>query len=89
MDLGTVSWAEVAGGAAATLTTIAFVPQFLKAWRSKSTKDISLGMFVIFTVGVACWLIYGLALGSLPMIAANVVTLALSLGILSCKLRYG
>ena len=90
MELGMLEGAgELIGGAAAFLTTVSFVPQFLKAWKTKSTKDISLRMFVLFTIGVLCWLIYGLILDSIPMIAANIVTLILAIGILGCKLKYG
>ena len=73
---------------AAFCTTIAFVPQAIKVYRSKSTKDISLYMFLIFTIGVLSWLIYGIIIFNLPVILANAVTLALSLFILICKLRY-
>jgi MtN3 and saliva related transmembrane protein len=74
---------------AGALTTVAFVPQFWKTWRSRSARDISLGMFVLFTLGVALWLVYGLLAGALPVIAANTVTLVLALAILVMKLRYG
>ena len=73
---------------AAFCTTIAFVPQAIKVYKSKSTKDISLYMFLIFTVGVLSWLIYGIIISNLPIILANAVTLALSLFILIYKLRY-
>ena len=71
---------------AGTLTTIAFVPQVIKTWRSRSTDDISLGMFVLFTAGVICWLIYGIALTALPIIISNSVTLVLALTILVLKI---
>jgi len=73
---------------AAFCTTIAFVPQAIKVYKSKSTKDISLYMFLIFTVGVLSWLIYGIIISNLPVILANAATLALSLFILIYKLRY-
>ena len=73
---------------AAFCTTIAFVPQAIKVYKSKSTKDISLYMFLIFTIGVLCWLIYGIIISNLPLILANAVTLSLSLFILIYKLRY-
>ena len=73
---------------AAFCTTIAFLPQALKVWKTKSTKDISLYMFVIFTIGVLSWLVYGIIISDLPIIFANAVTLVLSLFILVCKLRY-
>ena len=73
---------------AAFCTTIAFVPQAIKVYKSKSTKDISLYMFLIFTVGVLSWLIYGIIISNLPVILANAATLALRLFILIYKLRY-
>ena len=73
---------------AAFCTTIAFVPQAIKVYKSKSTKDISLYMFLIFTVGVLSWLIYGIIIYNLPVILANAATLALSLFILIYKLKY-
>ena len=76
------------GAAAATATTISFLPQLLRVWRRKSASDISLSMFLLFNFGLVCWLIYGLGIGSWPMIAANTVTLALALAILVLKLRY-
>jgi len=77
------------GFAAGMLTTIAFVPQLIKAKKSRSTKDLSLPMFSIFTAGVALWLLYGMAIHSVPVIAANGVTLVLAGWILVLKLRLG
>ncbi len=76
------------GIAAGTLTTLAFVPQVVKTWRTRSTHDISLGMFLLFSTGLVLWLIYGVWIGSWPIIIANTVTLALALTILYFKLRY-
>jgi MtN3 and saliva related transmembrane protein len=82
-------WAvEPAGMIAATSTTLCFVPQLVRVWRRKSAGDISLVMFLLFSFGVFCWLIYGLAIGSRPVAAANAATLALSVAILALKLRY-
>jgi MtN3 and saliva related transmembrane protein len=80
---------NVLGFVAGVLTTAAFIPQVLKIWRTRSARDISLGMYVVFTSGVALWLVYGFALGSLPIIVANVCTLVLALAVLLMKLRYG
>jgi len=80
---------EWLGYAAAVLTTIAFVPQAVKTIRSRDTSGISLGMYVIFTVGIGFWFAYGVALGSWPMILANITTFALALTILVLKLRHG
>ena len=76
------------GSTAAVCTTISFLPQLVRVWRRKSARDISLTMFLLFSFGVACWLIYGLGIGSGPIAAANAVTLALALAILTLKLRY-
>lgn len=77
------------GYAAAALTTLSFVPQAIKLIRSRDTRGISLGMYVIFNAGIVCWLLYGFVLMSWPMIIANTITLALSATILVLKLRYG
>jgi MtN3 and saliva related transmembrane protein len=81
--------AEWTGYVAATLTTLAFVPQAIKTIRSRDTRSISLGMYVVFTIGLAFWLVYGIVLHSWPMILSNVVTLGLSSTILALKLRQG
>jgi MtN3 and saliva related transmembrane protein len=78
---------QLVGTIAATLTTMSFVPQVIRAWRTKSVNDLSLGMLITFTIGVALWMVYGIALGELPIIIANAVTLVLSLMLLSLKLR--
>ena len=80
---------EWTGYVAATLTTLAFVPQAAKTIRSKDTRSISLGMYVVFTVGLAFWLAYGIVLGSWPMIVSNIITLGLSSTILALKLKHG
>jgi len=69
-------------------TTVAFIPQAIKAWKTKSTKDISFLMFLIFTAGVIAWLIYGVLLSELPLIIANAVTLVLAISILIAKIKY-
>jgi MtN3 and saliva related transmembrane protein len=79
---------EWTGYVAATLTTVAFVPQALKTIRSKDTRSISLGMYVVFTIGICFWLAYGFVLESWPMIVSNIVTLGLAGTILAMKLRY-
>ena len=80
---------EWVGYVGASLTTLSFVPQAIKTIRSKETHGISLVMYAVFTVGVAFWLVYGIALGSWPMIVSNIITLGLSATILALKLRYG
>ena len=77
------------GLAAACCTTLAYAPQALKAWRSRSTADISLSMFLLMVTGIVLWLVYGLMIGDLPLIVANGVTLCLAGTILALKLRHG
>ncbi len=76
------------GYAAGTLTTICFVPQVLHVWRTKRADDLHLGTLVSFTIGIICWLIYGIATRQGPVILSNTVTLALQCAILYLKLRY-
>lgn len=86
MAFGLTDWVGMAAGA---LTTVAFVPQALKTWRTRHARDLSLGMFSLFTLGVVFWLAYGILLGSWPIIIANSVTLLLAGSILFFKIRYG
>jgi MtN3 and saliva related transmembrane protein len=76
-------------GLAACCTTIAFVPQLVKTWKTRSTADISLGMFLVLVIGIILWLAYGMLLGDVPLIVANGITLVLAGIILVFKLRYG
>lgn len=76
------------GYSAAALTTLSFVPQALKAWRTRSTHDVSLVMFAMLTVGILLWLIYGLLINDAPLILANLVTGLLAASILYLKIRY-
>lgn len=73
---------------AGTLTTIAFIPQITKTWKSKSAQDVSLGMLITFSTGVLLWLTYGLFIHALPVILANLVTFVLTLIILVLKIKY-
>jgi MtN3 and saliva related transmembrane protein len=77
------------GYAAAALTSGSFIPQAIMTIRTRDTRGISRGMYTMFTVGVALWLTYGIAIGSWPMIVANTVTLVLAGSILALKLRFG
>ena len=81
--------ADWIGSAAAILTTVAFIPQAWKVWRTRHTADISLGMYILFTTGVALWLAYGILLGSWPIIIANCVTLLLAGMVLVMKIKFG
>jgi MtN3 and saliva related transmembrane protein len=84
----TAAAVEKLGFAAAFCTTAAFVPQLVRVLRLRSARDISLPTFLMFSVGVLLWLLYGLYTGSKPVIASNSATLVLSLSILILKLRY-
>ena len=77
------------GLAAGFLTTVAFVPQVAKIWKSRSAKDVSLPTFIAFTIGVALWLCYGILNQELPIIVWNAVTLLLAGAILAMKVRFG
>lgn len=77
------------GASAAILTTVAFFPQVIKAHRSRHTKDLSLIMYIMLSIGVALWVIYGLLMGAIPIIAANSVTLVMCLYIVCLKIKYG
>jgi MtN3 and saliva related transmembrane protein len=77
------------GLAAAFCTTVAFLPQVLKTWQTRSTKDLSLSMFLVFTTGIFLWLVYGVVLRDVPLIAANGTTLVLSATMLYFKIRHG
>lgn len=76
------------GLAAGFCTTAAFLPQVIKTWKSKSAKDLSLGMYSIFCTGVLLWLIYGIMISDLPIILANAITLILAVSILFFKLTF-
>jgi MtN3 and saliva related transmembrane protein len=80
---------ELLGYIGALLTTASFIPQAIMTIRSRDTRGISRGMYVIFTTGVAFWLAYGIVIDSLPMILANTVTLGLAGTVLALKLRSG
>lgn len=76
---------ELIGYLAALLTTIAFIPQAYKVFKTNQTNDLSLSLFIIFSIGVFLWLIYGILLESIPMTLANSITLFLTLYILYKK----
>jgi MtN3 and saliva related transmembrane protein len=80
--------AKILGLVAGFLTTIAFVPQVVKTWRTKSARDLSLVMFSLFCAGVFLWMIYGFMINEFPVILWNIITLMLALIILFFKLRF-
>ena len=83
-----MTWFDIVGTLAGTFTTVSFVPQVVKTWRSDCAEDLSLFMFALFSAGVLLWLIYGIALHSLPIMLANGITLLLALSILLLKIRH-
>jgi MtN3 and saliva related transmembrane protein len=80
---------EALGAFAGLCTTISFLPQLVRAWRTRSTRDISLPMFSLLVFGIALWLIYGILIGDGPLIAANGISLCFTASILYLKLRHG
>lgn len=82
-------WTEIIGSFAATLTTICWLPQIIKILRERKTDNISLITTSILATGVFLWIIYGFALGAIPVIAANIVSFLFVGTIVALKLRYG
>jgi len=76
------------GYIAGTLTTISFVPQVLRTWKLRETKDFSLSMLLLFAAGMLLWTAYGIWINSYPIIAANIITFGLVLFLLGMKIRY-
>ena len=83
-----MAYVDIIGFIGGALTTLALVPQAVKAWRTKHTRDISIWWILTLTVGIILWLVYGILINSMPIIAANGVTLILSLIVLILKIRY-
>ena len=82
-------WIDLIGSVAAVLTTASFIPQAWHSFKTRDVRGISLGMYSVFTVGVALWLLYGVLLQSWPLMIANSITLLLASSILGMKLRFG
>lgn len=85
----TEAWTDIIGPCAANLTTASFLPQVFQTWRTRSAADFSWIWILCFSVGLALWLVYGIAGEALPLIAANVITLAfvLLIGLIKCGAR--
>ncbi|MCF8186699.1 MAG: SemiSWEET transporter [Sulfuritalea sp.] len=79
---------DAIGFTSATFTTVAFVPQVIRVWKTKSARDVSLGMYALFNTGVALWLCYGLLIESWPIIVANSITLILACSVMVMKLNF-
>jgi MtN3 and saliva related transmembrane protein len=78
---------ELVGYCAATITTVAFVPQVIQALRTKDLSSVSLAMYVTFCIGIALWLVYGLMLQAWPVVIANIFTLGLAGVVLALKVK--
>lgn len=76
------------GITAGVLTTIAYLPQLIKTWKSKSADDLSWSMLITLCTGIILWLVYGFSVSDIPIIAANIVTLLFASVILVLKIRY-
>jgi MtN3 and saliva related transmembrane protein len=83
-----MDYVTMIGLVAGTLTVIAFYPQLMKVAKTRSTRDISLGMFSIFCVGVFLWFVYGILSSDVPVMIANILTFAQALVILAFKVKY-
>lgn len=79
---------QLLGLAAGSLTTASFLPQVIKTWKSRSAKDLSLGMFSLFCLGVVLWLVYGIIERDVPVVVANLLTFLLAATLLFFKLRF-
>lgn len=84
-----MTFIDLVGYMAAALTTVAFLPQVIKVWKSKSTRDLALPTLLSFIAGVLMWFVYGVLVKSTPIIVANAVTLILNLVLLRFKIKYG
>ena len=78
----------ILGYVAGAVTTTSLVPQVMKIWKTKSARDVSLGMFLIFSIGISLWIAYGVFLHSMPIIVANAVSLLLGFIVLGLKLKF-
>ena len=79
---------DLVGYLAAILTTSSFVPQAWHTFRTRDVSGISLGMYGVFSAGIAMWLLYGMMIHAWPIVVANLITLGLASAILLMKLRY-
>lgn len=84
-----IDYIVVIGLIAGTLTTASLLPQVIKTFRIKETKDISLSMYIILVTGMLLWVVYGILIGALPVIAANIISFILATIVLILKIKYG
>lgn len=83
-----MNWIELVGYIGSFLTSITFIPQVYKSWQSRSVGDLSVWMILIVITSTIVWLVYGFAIGSGPVISANLIVLALSLLLLYFKFSF-
>ena len=88
-NLSSPAWTNAIGSAGAFLTTISFIPQVWHSFKTRDVSGVSLGMYSVFAVGIALWLLYGFLLRAWPVVIANAVTLVLALAILGMKIAFG
>ena len=86
--MNNVNYINLFGFSAALLTTIAFLPQLYKTWKTKSADDVSLTMLISFLIGIICWIIYGLKINSIPILISNIITFIFNFSILILKITY-
>ena len=82
------NYIDLLGFLAAFLTTIAFLPQLHKIWKTKSADDVSFFMLILFIIGLFCWIVYGLEIHSIPILVANIITFIFNFSILILKTTY-
>jgi MtN3 and saliva related transmembrane protein len=79
---------QILGLVAGTCTSLAAVPQLVKAWKTKEVKDVSLKMFLLYVVGIVLWLVYGILRTDIPIIITNSLSLTFNVAMLVLKLKY-
>jgi MtN3 and saliva related transmembrane protein len=84
-----LDWITLIGLVAAACTTLSFLPQVFKTVQTKKTQDLSLGMYVVLTLGLSLWMVYGLITKDFPLILANSISASLSAFVLYMKIRHG
>jgi MtN3 and saliva related transmembrane protein len=84
-----INYISIIGLLAGTLTTLSFLPQVVKAARTKETKDLSLSMYIVLATGIFLWTIYGILIEALPVILANGISFILAAIVLILKIKYG
>ncbi len=83
-----INYIDLFGFLAALLTTVAFLPQLYKTWKTKSADDVSLIMLILFIIGLICWITYGIKINSIPILVANIITFIFNFSILLLKITY-